>query len=106
MSSEPNDEPRLLRDSVDDVVRSLRGTGARTLAGVFAHWDEAVGTQIAAHAKPAALVDDRLVVDVDHPAWATELRFLEADLLERLRDLAGADEVSRIELRVRPPTGV
>ena len=33
------------------------------------------------------------VVDVDHPTWATQLRFLEADLLQRLRDVAGVDEV-------------
>jgi Dna[CI] antecedent, DciA len=46
------------------------------------------------------------VVDAHHPTWATELRFLEAQLLARLRDLAGADEVSRIELRVRPPTAM
>jgi predicted nucleic acid-binding Zn ribbon protein len=96
-------EPRPLRDSIDDVVRSLRGTGARTVAGVFGRWEEAVGPQIAAHARPASLTDGRLVVDVDHPTWATQLRFLEQDLLTRLRDVAGADEISSIELRVRPP---
>jgi predicted nucleic acid-binding Zn ribbon protein len=96
------DEPRALGDSVDELVRSLRGTGARTLAGVFARWDEAVGPQIAAHARPASLVDGCLVVDVDHPTWATELRFLQTTVLQRLRDVAGADEVTRIELRVRP----
>ena len=62
-----------------------------------------VGPQIAAHARPASLTDGRLVVDVDHPTWATQLRFLEQDLLARLRDVAGADEISSIELRVRPP---
>ena len=95
-------EPRSLRDSVDDVVRSLRGTSARSLAGVFGRWEEAVGPQIAAHARPASLTDGRLVIDVDHPTWATQLRFLESDLLGRLRDVAGADEVTSIELRVRP----
>ena len=94
-------EPPPLRDSVDEVVRSLRGTSARSLAGVFARWEEAVGPQIAAHARPASLVDGCLVVEVDHPTWATQLRFLETDLLSRLRDVAGADEVHRIELRVR-----
>jgi predicted nucleic acid-binding Zn ribbon protein len=98
--SDPRD-PRPLRDSVDEVVRSLRGTSARSLAGVFSRWEEAVGPQIAAHAKPAALVDGCLVVEVDHPTWATQLRFLETDLLTRLRDVAGVDEVGRIELRVR-----
>jgi predicted nucleic acid-binding Zn ribbon protein len=96
------DEPRSLRESVDEVVRAWRGTSARTLAGVFSRWEEAVGPQIAAHASPASLVDGCLVVEVDHPTWATELRYLEADVLGRLRDVAGADEVARIEVRVRP----
>ena len=95
-------EPRPLRDSVDEVVRSLRGTGARSLAGVFGRWDEAVGPQVAAHARPVSLIDGCLLVDVDHPTWATQLRFLEPELLERLREVAGVDEVDRIELRVRP----
>ena len=56
---------------------------ARSLAGVFSRWEEAVGPQIAAHARPAALVDGCLVVEVDHPTWATQLRFLETDLLTR-----------------------
>jgi predicted nucleic acid-binding Zn ribbon protein len=95
-------EPKALSDSVDEVVRSLRGTSARTLAGVFSRWEEAVGPQVAAHARPASLVDGCLVVEVDHPTWATQLRFLESDVLTRLRDVAGVDEVARIELRVRP----
>ena len=84
------------------MVRSLRGTGARSLAGVFGRWDEAVGAQVAAHARPVSLIDGCLLVDVDHPTWATQLRFLESELLERLREVAGVDEVDRIELRVRP----
>ncbi len=95
------DEPRPLQDSVDDLVRSLRGIGARSLAGVFSRWAEAVGPQIASHARPASLVDGCLLVEVDHPTWATELRYLEVDVLARLRDVAGVDEVTRIEVRVR-----
>ncbi len=98
----PADEPRPLQDSVDALVRSLRGTGARSLAGVFARWEEAVGPQIAAHARPASLVEGCLVVDVDHPTWATELRYLAPEVIERLRAVAGVDEVVRIEVRVRP----
>jgi predicted nucleic acid-binding Zn ribbon protein len=96
------DEPRALGDSVDRLVRSLRGTSARSLAGVFDRWDDAVGPAIAAHTKPVSLADGCLLVEVDHPTWATQLRFLEADVLARLHDVAGVDDVRRIELRVRP----
>jgi predicted nucleic acid-binding Zn ribbon protein len=73
------------------------------LAGVFDRWAEAVGPAIAAHTNPVSLADGCLVVEVDHPTWATQLRFLEADVLARLRDVAGVDDVQRIELRVRHP---
>ncbi len=41
------------------------------------------------------------VIGVTDPAWATQLRFLEATLLERLAGLDGAP-VTTIEVRVRP----
>jgi predicted nucleic acid-binding Zn ribbon protein len=42
-----------------------------------------------------------LVVGVDDPAWATQLRFLESELLERLAAEFGPGEVTSIEVRVR-----
>jgi hypothetical protein len=42
------------------------------------------------------------VVAVDEPAWATQLRWLEADLLARLNDVLGPGQVARIEVRVLP----
>jgi predicted nucleic acid-binding Zn ribbon protein len=89
-----------LRDSLDAVVRALHGPSARTVEGVFARWEEAVGAEIAAHARPSALHDGCLVVTVDHPTWATQLRFLEADLLAKLAEVTRPGEVSAIQLRV------
>jgi predicted nucleic acid-binding Zn ribbon protein len=94
------DEPRPIGHSLDAVVRSLRGDGAAAVAGVFGHWDEAVGPTIAAHAKPVLLESGRLVVEVDQPGWATQLRYLEKDLIERLRPHVGGAELRSIELRV------
>jgi predicted nucleic acid-binding Zn ribbon protein len=91
-----------LSDSVDAVMRSLRGAGARATAGVFGQWEEAVGAHVAAHSRPALLDDGRLVVDVDEPGWATQLRYLEHELVARLATVAGPDAVRSIEVRVRP----
>ena len=40
------------------------------------------------------------MVAVDEPAWATQLRWLEADLVTRLNEALGAGQVERIEVRV------
>lgn len=84
---------------LDRVVRSLRGTGAQATHTLFGRWQQVVGEGIAAHAKPVKLEHGRLLVYVDEPGWATQLRYLEGDLVERLA--AAGVEVAAIDLRVR-----
>jgi predicted nucleic acid-binding Zn ribbon protein len=60
------------------------------LASISAQWERLVGPDIAAHARPSKLKDDVLTVSVDHPAWASELRLLAAQLVQRLRQEAGS----------------
>lgn len=99
------DEPRVLADSLDSLLRSLKVGERRTVAGVFGQWEESVGPQVAGHARPVKLEQGRLIVEVDEPAWATQLQYLEQDLLSRIRATTGV-EVASIEVRVsrRPGT--
>ena len=96
-------EPVPLRDSMNGVVRGLRGGtyDARSMGSLFGRWADAVGETVAEHARPVKLDGDRLLVEVDEPGWATQLRFLEADVIARLRSVAGL-EVSRFDIRVKP----
>ncbi len=94
-----SDDPRPLSDGLEALLRSLRGGERRTTATVFGRWSELVGEQIAAHARPLKLDRGRLLVEVDEPAWATQLRFMETELLDRLRG-EGQLAVDGLELRV------
>jgi len=73
----------------------------RIVPRVFSVWDEVVGPDVAEHARPRSLRSGTLVVAVDDPAWATQLRWLEADLVTRLQEALGASQVARIEVQVR-----
>jgi predicted nucleic acid-binding Zn ribbon protein len=92
--------PRRVGESLDRVAASLGVSRATTLTSVFASWDELVGESVAQHARPRSLKAGTLVVAVDDPSWATQLRWLEADLLARLGDVLGPGQVERIEVRV------
>jgi predicted nucleic acid-binding Zn ribbon protein len=92
-------DPVPLSASLDAVVRGLRGPGRREVGGVFGRWEEAVGEQVAAHVQPVRLDEGVLVVEVDEPAWATQMTFLSATVRERLATVTGV-EVQRIEVRV------
>jgi hypothetical protein len=48
------------------------------------------------------LVDGALRVAVDDPGWATELRYLGADVVRRLDEVVGEGVVRRLEVVVRP----
>lgn len=66
----------------------------------MAAWPEAVGPQIAKHARALWVRDGKhLVVEVDHPVWQTQLRHLEQKLLERLRKIFAG--IESIEFRDR-----
>lgn len=99
------DEPITLGDSLHQVVRSLRpesgpaAAPAAVMGGVFGRWELAVGAPLALHVQPVKLDGTTLVVKVDDPAWATQLKFLEATLKQRLLEVAGAT-IERIEVRV------
>jgi predicted nucleic acid-binding Zn ribbon protein len=75
------------------------------LTGVFGQWETLVGPGIAAHARPLSLSHGVLIIGTDQPAWATELRFLAPDLLQRLSAIAGQGEIERIDVKVVPPKG-
>jgi predicted nucleic acid-binding Zn ribbon protein len=95
------DEPLSIARSLDGVVRSLRGPSRRDVGGVFGRWDEAVGEQVAQHVRPLKLDGGTLTVEVDDPAWATQVKFLASTIIERLRSVAGV-EVADLAVRVDP----
>jgi len=94
-------EPRPVRESLDRIAARLGAPGTDVLGAVFGQWESTVGATVAAHSRPLSLTRGTLVVTVDDPAWATQLRFLSATILERLEALVGSEIVERIEVRVR-----
>jgi len=93
--------PRLVGAPLDRLMRHLGAPKVETVRSLFDRWPDAVGEQVASQASPVSLKDGVLVVGVDDPAWATQLRFLESELLERLAAEFGPGEVTSIEVRVR-----
>ena len=92
--------PYPVSESLDRVTRGIGAPKATVLTAVFARWEEVVGPEVAAHAEPRSLRDGVLVVAVDQPAWATQLRFLGSDLLNRVRDATGCSDVAEIHVKV------
>ena len=96
----PGKPPRALNEVLGKVLRRMRVSDQSSAIGLFSGWRQIVGDAIADHAVPKRLEKRVLVVEVDDPAWATQLKFLESQLIATLRDNVG-DEVESLEIRVR-----
>jgi predicted nucleic acid-binding Zn ribbon protein len=90
-------EPRKIGDALDRVV-----PGGRAFTQLLEQWDGLVGDALAARTRPTGLHAGTLVIAVDDPAWAAQLRYLQADLLTRLQEAMGAASVTEIRVVVRP----
>jgi predicted nucleic acid-binding Zn ribbon protein len=100
----PSEEPlRPVGESLAGLAKRLGAPPPALLTAVFAGWEDLVGPAIAAHAKPLSVSGRVLVIGADHPGWATQLRYLSADLLRRLADGAGPGQIERVEIRIVPP---
>jgi predicted nucleic acid-binding Zn ribbon protein len=111
--SGPDLGPRPLAESLDDAVSRLvppepaETTGpasAGAMGAVFARWEEIAGPAVARHVRPVRLAGGVLLVAVDEPAWATQVRTLGAHLLARVAEVAG-ERPDRLDVTVRAPCG-
>jgi len=72
---------------------------AAALGTVFSRWEELVGPSVARHTKPLRIGSGTLVVEVDQPAWATQLRILAPGILARLTERTG-EPIERLDVVV------
>ena len=98
-------DPMPIADALAAVRAELGLPAGDVLSTLDSRWAEIVGADVATHARLVAVRDGVISVAVDSPPWATQLRFLEATLIERANTVIGRDAVYAITVRVRPESG-
>ena len=92
--------PRPVKESLNRLLGVLGSPSADSVTSLLEHCPAVAGTALADHARPARLVHRRLIVDVDDPAWAAQVRLREGELLDRLAEFLGHGKVQFIRPRV------
>ena len=92
-------EPRSVKEVLNRLISDFDDGGSMYL--IYQHWTEAVGETIASHCKPLRVVDDYLLIEVDHPGWATEIRYLETELVAKLTQIDPSLKFSGLKVHVK-----
>ena len=97
------DEPVSLSESLAGVGRDLGLPDPTELTAVLDAWPELVGADIAGHAHVRSLRDGVLLVAVDEPAFATQLRYLETAVRDGAASVVGRPVVRSLRVVVKAP---
>lgn len=82
-----------------------RTTANTALAGrlkdlaIWQIWEKAVGSAIAARAKPLRIIGGTLTVQVASGPWMQQLSFMKAELCQRINAMLGEERVREIVLK-------
>ena len=60
-------------------------------------WPDVVGERVARRARPTGFQEGRLVVEVDSPAWVSELGYLKRDLIVKINQRLGEAVIREIQ---------
>jgi len=97
-------DDRSTRPLGEALGRVVGGLGARSvMLDLHANWPEIVGVAIAEHCRPRRIEDSLLLVEVDHPGWATEIRYLERQIVAKLAVVMPGSAVESIHVSVGRP---
>ena len=98
-----NRDPIPLRDAVDAVTRDLGMPPPDALSRVADAWTSVAGTALAAHSRVRSVRNGEAVIEVDGPAWATQIRYLAKDLVEGLDGALGGRAITSLKVVVGGP---
>jgi predicted nucleic acid-binding Zn ribbon protein len=95
--------PRQLQDGLSEVAAHLRLDQPAVLEAVLTRWPDVVGAMVAEHARAKVLRDGVLHVEVDTPEWATQLRYLEPEIVRQFTRRLRPGVVTAVKVSVRRP---
>jgi predicted nucleic acid-binding Zn ribbon protein len=93
--------PQRLGRALDRLMGTMRAPSVDVLDTVFTRWAEIVGDDVAAHTRPTSIDSECLHISADDSTWASEVRWLEKQLLDRVAEVSGSDRIRTLKVRVR-----
>jgi len=97
-----NKEPVHLRSVLEQLLKDLGTPDITVVTSIVDQWEEVVGLDLATKISAVAISGSELIVRVDDPAWASQINWLEKQLLDKITSLVGEEKITSIRVRTTP----
>ena len=85
------------------MMKHLSAPTTDVIESVFSNWESLVGDVIATHTTPVKIDNGVLTLEVDDPAWASEMQWMSAALIEQIAEKLETDQVQSIRVQIARP---
>ena len=94
------DNPITLEDALNRLMGTLRAPPTDVVNTVFSCWAEIVGSDLSPHCRPVSIKAETLLIEAENSTWASELSWLQKDLISRVIQVTGSNRISKVQIRV------
>ena len=92
-------DPIHLRSVLEQLLKDFGTPEIKVVTSVVDQWQEIVGIDLAKKVAAVAVSGSELIVQVDDPAWASQISWLEKQLLDKIESLVGEEKITSIRVR-------
>lgn len=89
-----------IKDCVTQFSETSTGATALVVSTVHSLWDDIVGPDVAQHVHVRHVRDGVLHVAADHPAWGTQLKFMQDGIISELNKNIAGEKITSIAMSV------
>jgi predicted nucleic acid-binding Zn ribbon protein len=97
-----SNEPVHLRSVLEQILKDFGTPDIEVVTSIVDQWQDVVGVDLAAKISAVAVSGSELIVRVDDPVWASQISWLENQLLEKITRLVGEEKITSIRVRTTP----
>lgn len=95
-----------LQAGLSDVLGKEKLEKLASVARLRRTWPAMVGPVLAQHTEPVNIESDTLLIAVDHPAMAQQIRFLQREIRNACFHKCHVGNIRRIRTRMQPGAGI
>lgn len=94
------DDPSIIGETLENYLQYLGAPPIRTLGALQERWNDIVGPALSEPTRPIELLDGVLVIGCDDATWASQVGWMETQIIRRFRELFPETEVRKITTRI------
>jgi predicted nucleic acid-binding Zn ribbon protein len=91
-------EPQSVNSILNELIENRDWRQGIAEGNLFTDWHKIVGADIADHSNPITLYEGRLTIQTTSTAWSTQLRLMNDELLNRIRQSAPGAVVDTLNI--------